>query len=250
MVKLSNNFTKNLARKEILVPHLNTWFANAEFPDAIPFNVNPNKEKDDAFHPSSAERCSLELFAARRGDLPEEKHGSDAQKNFMIGHMYHGLMQWIVVEGLGFSTWDEVEKEYDLHFTTDAGNPYRIRGFIDIARCEVPNKGTYLVDIKTMNSRIYAQGLSETTMKKYRSQIQLYLAFEGLETAILLAVEKDSPHQFKEILIEADPAFVDRAIARWEDVVDSLVEGRVPDCTCLNPERCVAKGIYPYEFVT
>lgn len=250
-VKLSNNFGKHFARNEILVPHLNTWFAHAKFDDEIPFDIviHPNKEKDDAFHPSSALKCSQALFAAFRKDLPEENHPADLQKTFMFGHFSHAIVQKIVVE-LGFATPDDIEKEYDFHFETEAGNPYRVRGFIDIARCVVPNRGTYLVDIKTMNARVYAQqNLPESTMEKYEAQVKLYLAFEELDEAIILCVEKDTPHRFKEIVIQSDPDFVDAALERWESVTDALVEGRVPPCTCSNPSNCPARKLYAAEYV-
>ncbi len=250
-VKLSNNFGKHFARNEILVPHLNTWFANAKFDDEIPFDIviHPNKEKDDAFHPSSALKCSRVLFAQFRKDLPEEKHAADTQKIFMFGHFSHAIIQKIVVE-LGFCDDAEIEKEYDFNFETAEGNPYRVRGFIDIARCVVPNRGTYLVDIKTMNARIYAQNdLPVSTMEKYEAQVKLYLEFEELDEAIILCVEKDTPHRFKEIIIKRDTAFVDDTIERWEGVTDALVTGRVPECTCVDPGRCAAKGLYAVEYV-
>lgn len=251
-VKLSNSFGKHYARNEIIVPHLNNWFGNAKFDDEIPFeiSIHPNKEKDDAFHPSSSLKCSRELFAAFRGDLPSERHSVDSQKIFMFGHFSHAIIQKIVVE-LGFCDEQEIEKEYDFHFETAAGNPYRVRGFIDIARCKVPNRGTYLVDIKTMNARIYAQqDLPATTMEKYEAQVKLYLEFEELDEAIILCVEKDSPHRFKEIIVKRDPDFVAEIIERWEGVADALVTGRVPNCTCSNPSNCPAKGLYVHEFIT
>lgn len=249
MVKLSTQFAKHMTRHEILVPHLNNYFANGKFPDELPIVVHPNKEPDDAFHPSSALKCAQVLYAAFREDLPQEHHSPDSQKTFMVGHMYHGWLQWVIVEGLGFATWDDIEKEHDYHFMTSNGNPYRVRGFVDIARCVVPNRGTYLVDIKTMNARIYAQQtLPATTLEKYEAQVKLYLEFEDLDEAIILAAEKDSPHRFKEILVQRDPLFVDDVMEQWETVVDALVEEVPPACTCLDPSACAAKGIYALEY--
>lgn len=244
MVKFSSKFAKQMGRKEILVPHLNNWFANGKFPDTIPFEVHPNKEKDDAFHPSSALACPQVLLAIRHDLMPHEKHDANSQKTFMIGHMYHGLVQWIIVNGLGFATEADIEKEHDIHLTTEAGNPYRVRGFIDVARCVIPGRGTYLVDVKTMHSRMFAvDGLGSLT-DKYEAQVKLYLAFEELEDAIILQVQKDGPHQFKEYMVQSDPDFVDGIIAKWENVVDHDAAGTVPDCTCDDPSQCPAKGIY------
>lgn len=256
MANFSTRFAKHLSRKDILVPHLNNWFANGVFPNEIPATVHMNKEHDLAFHPSSALKCSRELYATLAGELPHAKHTLDSQKNFMVGHMYHSLLQWILVEGLGFADWPEIEKEYDFGWdkeakdyngdlVTEEDNPYRIRGFIDVARCVIPNVGTYLVDIKTVNARLYAQdSLPASTMEKYEAQVKLYLEFEELDEAIILAVEKDSPHRFKEFRIQRDSDFVDDTIARWESVVDAVAQGEVPDCTCSEPNTCPVKGIY------
>lgn len=258
-VKIGSTFAKNFQRDQILVPHLNNWFANAEFPDVIPFEINPNKEKDNAFHPSSALRCLRELYALREGDIPNEEHSMESHKIFMFGHYAHALIQWIVVEELGFASWEDIEQEYDFGWdkaegdydgslVTDNGNPYRVRGFVDIARCNVPNRGTYLVDIKTMNARIFAQtNTPESTVEKWEAQVKLYLDFTGQDEAIVLQAEKDSPHRFKEHLVRADPRFVDEIVAGWEIVVDAQASGEIPECTCLDPQACAAKGIY-FEF--
>jgi len=251
----SNKFAKNLRRGELLVPHLNNYFANAVFPDDIPISINMNKEEDLAFHPSSALKCSRELYAMLAEELPHGKHALEAQKNFMIGHMYHGLFQWIIVEGLGFAEWDQIEKEFDFGWdkskadfdgscVTESGNPYRVRGYLDVARCTIPNVGEYLVDIKTVNSRLYNQAnLPYSTMEKYEAQVKLYLEFEDLPEAIILAIEKDSPHRFKEFRIQRDPDFVNDVVLRWESVVDAVALGELPDCTC-GDRTCPVKGIY------
>lgn len=245
MANFADNFRKAFQPNQVLVPHLNVWFANAKFPDAIPVTIHPNKEADDAFHPSSALKCARELYASLKGDLPHEKHSVDSQKIFQIGHMYHSYLQWLIVEELGFATWDEIEKEYDFHFETLNGSPYRVRGFIDIARCAIPNKGTFLVDVKTMNARIYAQDRPpESTMEKYQAQVKIYLEFEELDNAIILCAEKDSPHRFKEIAVQRDPDFVADVIEKWEIVADALVAGEPPACTCINPAKCAVKDLY------
>lgn len=245
-VKFGAKFAHHFKRHEILVPHLNNWFARGAYPNEIPIHITPNKEQDDAFHPSSALKCSRELYASFRDELVPERHTAEAQKNFQIGHIYHSYLQWLVVDQLGFATWEDVEKEYDFSFTSELGNPYRVRGFIDIARCEVPSRGTYLVDIKTMNARIYAQDYP-AVMPKYEAQVKLYLEFEELDEAIILCVEKDSPHRLKEVMVQRDPDLVAEIMGRWESIVDALAAEEPPPCTCSNPATCPARGIYTID---
>jgi len=243
---LGSQFAKHFQKGEVLVPHLNNWFANGEFPDEIPITLRPNKEHDDAFHPSSALMCERALYAKLEGDLPAEETAMDMQKVFMIGRYYHELVQWIVVEGLGFATWEDVEKEHDLHFATAKGNPYRVRGFIDVARMALPGLDTaVLLDVKTMASRLYGMGEPpRSLMEKYEAQVRLYLEFEDLPRGIILFMEKDNPHRFREAVVERDGAQVDRIMEGWEFVTDSRAEGLVPDCTCSSPSSCPAKNVY------
>lgn len=244
-IKLKTPLLNHLRKNEILVPHLVNYFTNGEFPDNIPFNVHMNKEQDDAFHPSSATKCAKEAYAERVGDLTHNPPTSEQQLNFMFGHAFHYIVQWTVVEGLKFATWDDVEKEHDERLVTPAGNPYRIRGFIDIERCVIPNKGTYLIDIKTMNGRLFQQdNLPASTFERYEAQVRMYLSMSGLEQAIILCVSKDSPHRFKEVLIQADPYHVDEVIDRWETVADSLASRTPPRCTCDDPSKCRVRDYY------
>lgn len=244
-IKLKTPLLNHLRKNEIIVPHLVNYFTHGQFPDDIPFNVHMNKEKDDAFHPSSATKCNKEAYAERVGDLTHNPHTSEQQLNFMFGHAFHYITQWTIVEGLGFATWDDIEKEHDDHYLTPNGNPYRIRGFIDIERCVIPNKGTYLIDIKTMNGRLFAQdNLPYSTYERYEAQVRMYLRMAGLDQAIILCVSKDSPHRFKEVLIQADDAHVDEVIDRWETLADSLASRTPPRCTCDDPSKCRVRDYY------
>jgi len=247
-LKFLQQFTKTVARNEVLVPHLNNYFYVANWPDELVFKISPNKEKDNAFHPSGATKCMRTLYAERRGDLQPEIHPLELQKTFLLGHFFHSVLQWIIVEGLKFATWEDVEKEYNHYFKTPKGNTLHVRGFTDIARCQIPGEGTFLVDIKTVNSRLFNMNPTpDFLIDKYSAQVKLYLEFEDLEEAIILMCEKDSPHNFKEIRILRDGDFVDNILEDWEDVVDMEVEGIIPPCTCFNPDECPTKNIYNIE---
>lgn len=244
-LKFMSQFAKTLSRDEVLVPHLNNYFFVSDWPNEFPFIVHPNKEQDNAFHPSSATKCMRTLYAERRGDLKAEMHPLELQKTFLFGHFFHAALQWIIVEGLNFATWSDVEREYDNYFKTEKGNEMRVRGFTDIARCVIPNEGTFLVDIKTINARLFSkEPLPDFLLDKYKAQVRFYLEFEDLDEAIILCCEKDSPHRFKEVRVTRDGEFVDSILEDWEDVVDMEEEGIIPSCTCFNPEVCPTRNIY------
>ena len=85
----TSKFVNHMRKNEILVPHLIAYFANGVFPEEISFNIKMNKERDDAFHPSSALKCSRQMYAERLGHIEYRPHTAEQQLNFVIGHMGH-----------------------------------------------------------------------------------------------------------------------------------------------------------------
>lgn len=256
------NFVRGLAKKEKLTPHLRRYFNKGEFPDEIPIVISANKEKDDAFHPSSdAATCLRAAFATRVGDLEREPIDGALHRIFHVGHMYHGWLQWVLVEGLGFSQWENIEREHrmshgkvfsnDVDWRTDpeiealrqAGS-WWARGQADVAHCDIPGHGDYLIDIKTVNSFQFTTGLPEDRKAKYELQTQLYMDWHDVDHALILLAQKDSPHDFKEIVFERDPEVAAAIYERWDALAAALAEGTPPACDCIDPNKCPAKGLY------
>jgi hypothetical protein len=237
------NFLKSMAKRDLLVPHLDGWFSRAEFPPTIDFSIRLHKEPDDAYHPSSdAALCAQALYAKKAGDADARPFTGSSYKSFMAGHYWHEVIQYILLE-LGFSKPEDIEKErrafsWGNGLLVDNGNvppgdPPRwwARGYIDVAHCNIPGQGDYLVDIKTMGGHSYkAQRMDADLWAKYYAQMQCYLDWENQEKCILLCVEKDSPHRFREILIDRDPAFVEKIYQRWDVVTEALKAGVPPRC--------------------
>ena len=244
--KIGAGFAKHFTSGELLTPHLNNWFQNADFPDEITLTLHPNKERDNAFHPSSALMCERALFAKMRGELPPETTKAESEKTFMYGRYIHELLQWIVVDQLKFATWEDVEKEYNLRYDTPNGNEVWIRGFADIARATIPGlDDPVLVDVKSMASRLYSLGeLPKAKAFEYRAQVGLYLEMEDLDRGIIVCAEKDNPHRFREVEVARDGALIDTIMEGWEYVADCLASGEVPGCTCADLRTCPAKDAY------
>ena len=252
------NFAKTYTKRNKLVPHLDAWFESAEFPDTIPFEISLNKEKDTAFHPSSdGMACLAQLYGLRTGQLKSEEFSGTTHKIFHVGHMYHGWIQHILVEELGFATWESIEKE---HRFTSAGEVLDLdkdwrkdpkiksvlkeggwwgRGYTDVATCSVPKHGDFLIDIKTVNSYHFKlDRLPEHTMAKYEVQCQLYMDWHKQDQAILLCVQKDSPHAFKEFVFKRDPDVAEGVYERWDTLAEAIQTGTPPECDCPNPSKC------------
>lgn len=249
MAKLKSTFLKNMAKQEILVPHLNRWFAAGKFPDEIPMSIYPNKKGDTAFHPSSdATGCLRYLYAKHKGHLESERVTSELQKTFQIGHMFHAWLQFVLVEGLGFSTWDDIEKKHSEHQVTEKGNKWWMSGSADVASCKIPGSDKdYLIDIKTMRAASFNQAkMPDYLWEKYEAQAQVYMDWHKKDATILLCCNKDSPHQFKEFIIHRKYDKIYDIYNRWEKLADALAEDIPPDCDCHSP-KCEVVDLYVEE---
>lgn len=263
---------KDLSKQQKLVPHINRWFLQSkEGMPPINLDVPLYKEKDDAFHPSGdCTDCARVLYARREGHIESEKFGSGDYKTFANGHMWHNLLYYVVCEGLGFTTRRYIEQEYRLQAWADtypgdakleimegpfpfdaaaekhAGAAWWARGHMDMARVQIPGyDDPYLVDVKTMNYRHFSQELPpEPFWSKYLHQINVYLDWADLDTAILLAVKMDSGYEMKEIEIQRDPDLVNSVYRKWDRVTEAQRAGAPPEHDCLDPASCESKDIY------
>lgn len=223
------NFIKDLAKKEILVPHINNYLARADFPPKFDIEIRSGKEPDDAFHPSSdCYPCECELYKKFSGESERQELTATSHKNFFVGHFWHGLLQDILCNRLGFCEEDDIEKE--LRFQDPK---WWARGFADIAKCDVPGKGSYLIDFKTMNSFSF-QKPSPDLLLKWQMQVACYMAWDNrVESAIIVGIQKDTPHEFREFVFKRDDSFLEHIYEKWTNVSKALENGTSVVCrTC------------------
>jgi hypothetical protein len=171
-------------------------------------------------------------------------------KIFQVGHFWHQYLQEICVraefcapeaierKGLkGWKTADGRQFEFDelsrpnsisesifdpapFHWATGSG---------DIVPCEIPGHGPYLVDFKTMGSHVFRPNKPhDTTLIKWECQLNIYMDFFDLDRAIILGINKDSPHDFKEFEFHRNQDLVDQIYYKWKLV-----------------SRCLDKGVEP-----
>jgi hypothetical protein len=233
------NFVRNLAKKHKLVQHLDKAIAADEFP--FEFKMEP-KQSDDAWHPSG--HCTppvSELYDIATGNHRSEfNQGGGLNKAFAVGHFWHQWLQFIVVEKLGFASWDEVERRGsrgwgEPEYRHAHGHPIEWRpyhwatGSGDIAPCHIPNHGEYVVDFKTMSGQQYKQqNLPEWAAAKYEAQINIYMSFFDLEKGLIVGICKDSPHEFKEWEFGRNQDLIDAIYGKWEFVSELLDADEAP----------------------
>lgn len=241
--KSNRNFTKNLVKRHKLVPYLDKYLGTEV--EQFTFTYEP-KTKDDAWHPSG-HCCPLPGALYEIASTPEEEKdwGTAMLKTFMVGHFWHQLLQKAVLD-LGFADESAIERRglrdwgdhVDIKFSVPSDVPIEAKfrpyhyatGSGDIAPCSIPNFGDYVVDFKTMSSHQYkGNGVPDWAANKYEAQINIYMDFFDLEKGLIVAVCKDSPHEFKEFEYVRNQSLIDGIYAKWEFVGACLEAGEAPD---------------------
>lgn len=104
-----------------------------------------------------------------------------------------------------------------------------VRGSADICPVNIPVHGEYLVDFKTMNAHDFRQsGPPERYADKWECQLNIYMSLFDMERAIIVGVQKDSPHDLKEFHYERNQPLIDAIYTKWHIVSDCLDEGVPP----------------------
>jgi hypothetical protein len=192
------------------------------------------KKGDNAWHPSGD--CTLtprELFDKACGNTEGDPIGAGLRKTFQVGHFWHGYLQHIVVELLGYADWDAIERSGQKVWAEEDGKPKAYnwcRGSADIAPVKIPGQGEFLVDFKTMGSFDFKRTqLPDWSAAKYEAQMNIYMDFFDLDQAIIVAINKDSPHELKEFIFDRNQPLIDTIYDKWHYVSDCLENGTIPD---------------------
>lgn len=229
-IKLDKSMlAKNLVLNHYLVQHIDRAIGEGEMSWDAKFEP---KVGDDAWHPSGDCTPSPYVLYHKAVDAVEgtglNPHPVSLLKTFTVGHFWHHYIQHIVVERLGFATWDEVEVRGESRW---ADKPFHwATGSADIAPCRIPVHGDFLVDIKTMGAHDFRPPrLPAWCASKYECQLNIYMDWFDLERAIILAVCKDSPHDFKEFHFVRNQPLIDAIYTKWKLVGDCIDQGVEPD---------------------
>ncbi len=223
MPKLTKEDFRKAVPKWKLVHHLER--ALAEFDEAWEFRYEP-KKGDLGWHPSGdctpVPSVLYESAYLRLNDIAPEGPGF-SKKNGMVGHFWHQYLQHVLVHKVGFASADAIERK-GIRCWGAPGTPFHFAiGSADVAPCVIPQHGEYVVDFKTMNSQSFRQmELPVEFAKKYECQIQIYMDFFGIEKGLIVAINKDSPHDMKEFEYRLSPELVEAIYDKWAFVADCL----------------------------
>jgi hypothetical protein len=226
----SKKFLKTLTvgRGSILTPHIDAYQARGVFPERWEVEIRNTKEDDGYFHPSSDCFASVgDLYLSKMGLIIPRSISPALRRTFDCGHMWHGYIQNILID-MGLVTPENVENHTVYKIERDSGYAMG-SGTGDLVNVEIPGHGTWLVDIKTMNKVEFEQGASENNLAKWTAQVNCYGDWFGLEKMMILAICKDSPHNFREYIIERDDTLLEEIYEKWIYVTHCIDEGTEPE---------------------
>lgn len=258
-----HNFNRNLVKRHKLVTHLDAFLVTE--PQDFEFKYEP-KKTDDGWHPSG--HCTpdaTDLYESALAGIEDQKYTgprkpremkASLNKTFMVGHFWHQLLQWAVVEmdfadplaieRRGQRSWGpRGEKTGEIDgIPVHKPRPYHwATGSADIAPLILPDGSEYLVDFKTMGSHDFkGAGMPSWAADKYEAQINIYLDFFDMERALIVAVQKDSPHDMKEFEFVRNQPLVDAIYDKWHFVSECLDAGAAPDP--LDNDTFSLKGLF------
>lgn len=235
----------------ILAPHIDIYQERARFPRHWDIRVENFKPDDGDFHPSG--HCFMsarELYFNRlplrdnaEACVAQREIGATLRRTFDCGHMWHGYLGSILID-MKFVKPENVER----HVNYVIGSGCRGSGTADLVDVSIPNQGTWLVDMKTMNKREFEQKMpNEHTFKKWEAQVNCYMDWVGAERAMILAIEKDSPHRFREFQIQRKPGLLATIYERWQYVTDAMRERNPPPCEHPYGAACSLGDLCTYE---
>ena len=245
-----DNVVKNLVLNHKLVTHLDK--AIAQFDEQWEFKYEA-KEIDDAWHPSGDCTPSLhELYHKAQHPEDPREFGPSLRKTFMVGHFWHQYLQHIIVHKLEFAQPGHIERRgwrgWGEEYGPNRGRqlpsgvitnwePYHwATGSADVAPCAVPGWGTGIVDFKTMKSIDFKRPyVPAYAADKWECQVNIYMDWFDEERALIVGIQKDSPHEMKEFEYHRNQPLIDAIYEKWEIVSECLDEGVEPPASEEHP---------------
>jgi hypothetical protein len=224
-IKLDKSkLVRNLVAKNKYIMHVERALEKEEFTWSAEFSP---KEPDDAFHPSGDCTPSVhQLWNKVTGGGSDNKIGAGLRKTFAVGHFWHAYLQFVTVEILEFASWDNIERRGETRW---GEGPFKWAcGSGDVAPATLPIYGDYLIDFKTMNSFDFRKNqMPNWTADKWECQTNIYMDWFNLDKAIIVGIQKDSPHDMKEFEFHRNQPLIDAIYKKWKLVgacIDEDVE--------------------------
>lgn len=219
---LDTKLLKKLSDGSILASRIEMYQNKGEFPDKwiIEIENDRRKEPDQCFHPSGDCLASEEELYKRLTGKESKRISAGLRRVFDCGHFWHAYYQNIIVD-MGYADIENVERTY----TYEHESGWTGKGTVDLI-ADFPQKGTFIVDMKTMNDVEFDTGPFPQTLAKWTAQLNCYMHWTGIDQAFILAIRKGGTsgkgglpaHDIREISIEYDNALIEQIYSKWTRV--------------------------------
>jgi hypothetical protein len=204
------------------------------------------KEKRNSWQPknvyaSGLKNCARSQMLGIAGFTPAEsdKQQENPQWNVVadFGSALHELVEkWL--KELGIS----VKSEYRVKYAVEGKSvvtgrvDHRVR--VDHIELDQPEDSVLtakitrqsreaILDVKTVGSKDFKQGAHSPKMPGYVAQLSVYCHLEGVKTAIILLVNRDSG-ELMELEFDYDPEYAEKMLRRAKGIVDWATANRLP----------------------
>jgi hypothetical protein len=212
----------------ILVPLIDAYQSAGKFPPTWDITINNEKQDDGYFHPSTdAIPTPLQLFQSKKKLAPYQKIGKSLRRTFDAGHMWHGYYGNILAD-MGLIDPKHIELHTEVPISTKYGD-CMAAGTGDLVGVDIPGKGSWLVDMKTMRKDEFESGPTPTTFAKWEAQVNIYGEWFSHDQMMILAIQKDSPHDLREYRIERKKQLVIDIYNKWGYVKSCIDTNTIPD---------------------
>lgn len=225
------NALKKLNNGYMLVPLIDSFQERAEFPDTWNIEIRNFKKGDKYFHPSGdCLENPITLYEKLMGLATPSKVNYSLRRVFDAGHFWHGYYQEIL-KYMGLAKEENIERT--LTYNHSWG--WTAKGTLDII-VDIPRKGQWIVDMKTVNDTEFDEGIRPHTLAKWQAQVNCYMHWTGITDAFILAIRKGGTagrggrpmHDLMEIPIQYDPELIDSIYRRWNLVHEAVKRGTPP----------------------
>lgn len=218
---------RSLSEQQVIAPYVQSVMLNNEWPDVMNID-SPHRHDshhDDYFHPSThaiyGEKALYHmLHPQERLNLPRRSKEYGDVMTPLFGSIYHTVIQQkLIMAGL--------VKPEDVEVAL-INEERHWRGHADLIF-----QG-HLVDIKSMNSRSFAN-----IKKPYNSaiyQLHPYMDALGLKESKVLVVEMGMPWGMKEFTVPFEQRILDEIYGKWERV-RKAIENHEPPTGCCHPDN-------------
>ncbi len=213
-----------MGKRYKLVPKLEKAIAN--FSEEEWQFVYQEKATDHHWHPSS--HCILPVSTlyeiATAEDHEREPFPNSLLKTFQVGHFWHQWIQYLVVKA-NLCDPNDIERKA----THSWGDNYyeQVAGSADICPIIL---GDWIggIDVKTMSANQFkSAGVPEWAAAKYECQMNIYMYLFEQDQWMILAVDKDSPHEFREFIYMRNDHLIEAILDKFRYVSDAVAAGEV-----------------------